>query len=151
MKVFLALLGMAMILAGCCGFTGGPNGVAQSGGSSGLNSCLSDCNTNSVGTGGFTGLKTCQAYCYDHDATAKLDANACDPIKSLQNDSGFDTAFWYNGCIGDVAEGKLDVSVCTKIQEGSGRDQCILNVYYKTHNPADCNGLSDPRMKSECA
>lgn len=151
MLKLLPLLGFAILLSGCCNFTGGPNGGVY-GGSGGLNSCLADCDKNSVGQTGLAGVGSCKALCYDHEARAKGDAGVCEEIKNLGNVSmmGENSSFWFNGCVGDVAEDTKNVAVCSRIPAGSDRDTCIMNVYYITKNPADCDGLSDPRMKSAC-
>ncbi len=160
MKVMLALVGIAIMLSGCCGFTGGPYGNTSPGvpqGPSGraadLNSCLSDCDTNSIpGNSGLAGVASCKAVCYSDDAKANLNAGECDKILDLGNFSTFgeNATFWFNGCVGDVAESKPDVSICSKIPVGQGRDGCIMNVYYVTKNPADCAGLNDSTMKNAC-
>ncbi|MFN7990745.1 MAG: hypothetical protein U0R44_01165 [Candidatus Micrarchaeia archaeon] len=148
MSKILFLVGMAILLSGCCNITGGTGGAKGEN----LNSCLADCERNSVGQKGLAGLGSCKALCYDHEARATGDAAQCDAINSLGNVSmmGEDTSFWFNGCVGDVAEDKKDVTVCGRLPVGPRRDACIMNVYYATKNPSDCDGLSDPREKSVC-
>src|SRR5512143_748795 len=156
-KALMVLAGMAILLAGCCGFTGGPTAGTKTGGGAsagqGVGACLADCDRNAVpGNEGLAGADSCKAVCYADDAKATLNAGECDQINTLGNFTTFgeNKTFWFNGCVGDVAEGKKDVSVCSRITAGPGRDACIMNVYYVTKNPADCDGLSDPKMKSAC-
>ncbi len=53
-------------------------------------------------------------------------------------------------CISDVAEKKVNSSLCEKIQTGNFKDSCYLKVYRKTGDSALCEAISDPGIKSLC-
>ena len=144
MQNLIAILIMAVMLAGCTGPGSNPppSSGTPSGGNSELNACLADCkDTNSnVGNG-------CKQVCYSNAAKATMDAGYCDAMlpyvaENLTN--------LYDGCFWDVAKGKKDASLCDKIKVSSNRDNCLLDVAKDSKNPAICNGIKDSNTKNAC-
>lgn len=151
MNKILIIVGFALVLSGCCAMTGGPTyntsintSVSASGGNTEVDKCLAGCANIPASIG------ICKAGCFTSAAENSLDPAICSNINYLTDLDTANATFWFNTCVTSVAENKPDASICNSIPVGINRDNCIQGVVFKTNNAADCEGMNNSDLKSQC-